>query len=100
MEPVFPFDLTLPAPGAGTLTDSLHRQLRSAIVEGRVSPGAQLPATRRAAAALGIARNTVAKVYDLLVAEGYLLSRRGAKPTVADVARRAPHSTRRRSVGG
>ena len=99
MEPLFPFDLTLPAPGAATLTDSLHRQLRSAIVEGRVSPGTQLPATRRTAAALGIARNTVVKVYDLLVAEGYLLSRRGAKPTVADVARRAPHSIRRRSVG-
>jgi GntR family transcriptional regulator/MocR family aminotransferase len=100
MEPVFPFDLALPAASAGTLTDSLHRQLRGAIVEGRLTPGAQLPSTRSASAALGIARNTIANVYDLLVAEGYVVSRRGAKPRVAEVAPRAkPQSRRPRTVG-
>jgi GntR family transcriptional regulator/MocR family aminotransferase len=96
MEPVFPFDLVLPERGEGTLTEALHRQLRAAILEGRLAAGSSLPATRRAAAALGIARNTVTNVYDLLVAEGCLQSRRGAKPVVSPIAR--PATPRMRSI--
>jgi GntR family transcriptional regulator/MocR family aminotransferase len=100
MEPVLPFDLALPARGEGSLTDSLHRQLRAAILDGRLAAGAPLPATRRAAAALGIARNTIANVYDLLVAEGYIASRRGAKPVVTALPRHAPAPSARRRAGG
>lgn len=90
MEPVFPFDLRL-APAQGALGRQLHRQLREAILDGRLAAGAQLPATRRVADALGIARNTVVAAYDLLVAEGYALAHAGSRAVVADVAaRRAP----------
>lgn len=88
MEPVFPFPLTLPERGQGTLTQELHHRLRSAILDGRLVAGAALPATRQAAAALGIARNTVVAAYDLLIAEGYVLPRPGAKAVVAEVAAR------------
>lgn len=91
MEPVFSFDLDLPARGEGTLAQSLHRQLRDAILDARLVAGTTLPSTRRVAGAFGIARNTVVAAYDLLVAEGYVLPRTGAKAVVADIAsRRAP----------
>lgn len=88
MEPVFPFDLNLDQRDTGTITQTLHGRLRTAILDGRLAAGARLPATRRAAAALGIARNTMVAVYDLLIAEGYLLPRSGAVPVVADVVGR------------
>ncbi|WP_031373244.1 PLP-dependent aminotransferase family protein [Lysobacter antibioticus] len=94
MGPVFPFPLALPDRGQGTLTQELHHQLRSAILDGRLAAGAPLPATRQVANELGVARNTVVTAYDLLIAEGYALPRKGAKTVVADVAgrreRRAP----------
>jgi GntR family transcriptional regulator / MocR family aminotransferase len=95
MEPVFPFDLGLSRSATGMLKQSLHVQLRSAILDGRMPAGSTLPATRRAAAALGIARNTVVAVYDLLIAEGYALPRRGATAVVAEVATRRRNKLRR-----
>ncbi|MEH6418677.1 MocR-like pyridoxine biosynthesis transcription factor PdxR [Pseudomonas sp. CGJS7] len=88
MEPVFQFPLALPERGQGNLAQELHQQLRSAILDGRLAAGSALPATRQAAAALGIARNTVVSAYDLLIAEGYVVPRQGAKAVVADVAAR------------
>jgi GntR family transcriptional regulator/MocR family aminotransferase len=85
----------LPARGERPLAQALHQQLRAAILDGRMSAGAPLPATRGAAAALGIARNTVVAAYDLLIAEGYALPRTGAKAVVADVAVRLPAKARR-----
>jgi len=87
MEPVFPFPVLLPR-GSGTLTQALHQQLRAAILDGRLPPHAALPATRKVAEALGVARNTVVAAYDLLIAEGYLAPRQGARPRVAEFVRR------------
>jgi GntR family transcriptional regulator/MocR family aminotransferase len=87
MEPVFPFPVQLPR-GPGTLAQALHQQLRAAILDGRLPPHAALPATRKVAEALGVARNTVVAAYDLLIAEGYLVPRKGARPQVAEFARR------------
>lgn len=95
MEPVLPFALDL-GPAGGGRTGRLHQQLRAAILDGRLAAGATLPSSRRLALALGIARNTVVAAYDLLVAEGYVLTRRGAKPVVARV--RVPASAVRRSA--
>lgn len=95
MEPVFPFDLALPARGQGSLTQVLHQQLRAAILDGRLAAGAALPATRRVAAVLGIARNTVVAAYDLLMAEGYVVPKAGAKATVASIAARRPANAAR-----
>ena len=84
MEPVLSFAPDL-SDAAGHLAGSLHQQLRAAILDGRIAPGATLPSSRNLAAELGIARNTVVGAYDLLVAEGYVLPRRGAKAVVADL---------------
>jgi len=90
-DPVFAIALDLPRAGEGRLADALHRQLRAAIIDGRLAAGSALPASRPAAEALGVARKTVVAAYDLLVAEGYVVPRRGARAVVADVAaRRAP----------
>jgi GntR family transcriptional regulator / MocR family aminotransferase len=97
MEPVLSFDLQVSAQRGGTLTRDLQQQLRGAILDGRLKPGTALPATRRMADALGIARNTVIGAYDLLVAEGYLSARRGATPTVSmNVSRRLETRRERR----
>jgi GntR family transcriptional regulator / MocR family aminotransferase len=95
MDPVFPFAIVLPVRGEGALAHELHQQLRAAILDGRLAAGSQLPATRRVAAALRVARNTVVTAYDLLVAEGYAIPRTGAKATVANVAARRPVRQRR-----
>lgn len=72
MEPVLPFELVIPDAGEGFRMQSLHQQLRAAILDGRLAAGLALPSTRRLAAALSLGRNTVIAAYDLLVAEGYV----------------------------
>jgi GntR family transcriptional regulator / MocR family aminotransferase len=86
MEPVFSFDIELPARGEGLRMQALHQQLRAAILDGRLAPGHALPSTRQAASGLGLGRNTVVHAYDLLMAEGYVLQRPGARAVVAELA--------------
>ncbi|MGX1368891.1 GntR family transcriptional regulator/MocR family aminotransferase [Streptomyces canus] len=61
----------------------LERALRDAVRDGRLAPGARLPATRRLAEELGVSRGTVKAAYDQLVAEGYLTARQGSGTVVA-----------------
>ncbi|GAA3210993.1 PLP-dependent aminotransferase family protein [Actinocorallia longicatena] len=65
------------------LSGQIYRQLRDAILEGRLRAGAALPATRELAAGLGVARNTVSAAYDRLAAEGFLTTRIGSGTFVA-----------------
>ena len=95
MKPVFSFDVVLPSRGQGTVKQSLYEQLRSAILDGRIAPGTKLPATRQVATGLGVARNTVLAAYDLLIAEGYVIPRAGAKAVVIDVTARRSRPARR-----
>ena len=74
-------DVTGPRVRAG-----LEAALRDAVRSGRLRPGARLPSSRALAADLGIARNTVADAYGQLVAEGWLVARRGSGTSVADRA--------------
>jgi GntR family transcriptional regulator / MocR family aminotransferase len=78
------FAIDLPARGSRRVGRDLHRQLRTAIVGGRLQPGLRLPATRELAAALGISRNTVVTAYDLLLSEGYVRADGRAGTVVAD----------------
>ncbi len=61
--------------GVGSNSDLLHKRLysaiRRAIVGGRLPAGAPLPGTRVLATELGLGRNTVARAYERLLAEGY-----------------------------
>jgi len=76
--------IELPAHGSRRVGRDLHRQLRSAIVGGRLRAGLRLPSTRDLATALGVSRNTVVAAYDLLLSEGYVSARGRAGTLVAD----------------
>jgi GntR family transcriptional regulator / MocR family aminotransferase len=65
-----------------TSGQSLHRQiyreLRGAILAGRVAPGQRIPSTRALAQHLGISRATVSLGYEQLTSEGYLETSQGS----------------------
>lgn len=90
MEPELEFEMNLPARDSRLLLRSLHQQLRAAILDGRLQPGLRLPTTRAFAVAYGVSRNTAVAAYDLLLSEGYVLTRHRAGTYVAD---QLPHRT-------
>jgi len=78
--------LSLPAPGAGSsLYRWLYEQLRGAILEGRLQPGARLPATRDLAQAYGLSRTTMVAAFEQLRSEGYVEGRVGSGTYVSEV---------------
>ena len=88
MEPVLQIEIALPEHGSREILHALHRQLRGAIVEGRLAAGLRLPSSRSLARSCGVARNTVLAAYDLLLAEGYIVTRPGGGTFVGEVASR------------
>jgi GntR family transcriptional regulator / MocR family aminotransferase len=58
-----------------SLQAQIREMLVGAILDAHIPVGAALPSTRALALQLGVARNTVALAYELLVNEGYLLTR-------------------------
>jgi GntR family transcriptional regulator/MocR family aminotransferase len=72
----------------GTLREQLYRQLREAVLAGRLLPRTPLPSTRDLALVLGLARSTVVDALDQLKAEGYLETRQGAATCVAALERK------------
>lgn len=84
MEPVLPDGvLTLDRSGEVSLAEQIYRGIREAVRTGLLAEGARLPSSRRLAAALQVARNTVNAAYDLLGAEGIVTLRAGAAPRIA-----------------
>jgi len=78
-------DLHLDRP-AGRARDSVMDAIRAAIRLGRLLPGTRLPSSRALASDLGVARNTVARAYGELIAEGWLTSRPGSGTLVSQRA--------------
>src|SRR5580658_10481868 len=74
------------------LTDWLYRELRSAILEGRLSPSTRLPSTRDFASLYGVSRGTAVQVFERLQSEGYLCSRVGAGTSISDRVMPRPQS--------
>ncbi len=72
--------------GSRTLGAQIEDQLRRAIREGALRPGARVPSTRDLAGQLGVSRRVVVDAYAQLAAEGYLRLRQGARPRVSDAA--------------
>ena len=70
--------------GRKDLTGEIYRQLRRAILDGRLPPGGRLPATRELAAQLSVSRTTVVVAYDRLIGEGFITGRVGAGTFVSD----------------
>jgi GntR family transcriptional regulator/MocR family aminotransferase len=85
----------------------LYEELRSAILDGRLHPGARLPATRDLAAQYGISRPTIVTAFEQLRSEGYVEGKVGSgtfvSKTLPDSLLQAPRAkavvgTRRRSI--
>lgn len=64
--------------GRSDLSGQVYRQIRTAIVDGRISRDAALPSTRQLAVRLDVSRSTVATAYERLSAEGFIRCRAGA----------------------
>ena len=52
------------------LSQQLYQALRARVLDGRLSSGTRLPASRDLAAILALSRNSVVRAYDQLYAEG------------------------------
>ena len=81
--------------GRKDLTGEIYRQLRRAILDGRLPPGGRLPPTRELARRLSVSRTTVTVAYDRLVGEGFLATRVGAGTFVSNGLGAATRPTRR-----
>src|SRR5947209_7969233 len=80
------FPLSLPAaPPGGSLYRWLYGELRAAILDGRLRPGARLPATRDLASAYHLSRATIVTAFDQLKSEGYVEGRSGSGTYVSEV---------------
>jgi GntR family transcriptional regulator/MocR family aminotransferase len=65
------------------LQRQLYDEIRTAILSGRLAPGARVPATRVLASDSGTSRNTVSGAFDQLLSEGYLEGKVGSGTYVA-----------------
>jgi GntR family transcriptional regulator/MocR family aminotransferase len=81
---LFEIVLDLSSKGSRESSRTLHRQLKAAILDGRLTPGAKLPPTRKSAAFFGVSRNTAVEVYERLLNEGNVVTRHGSGTYVAD----------------
>jgi GntR family transcriptional regulator / MocR family aminotransferase len=78
--------LSLGHPVAGVaLYRWLYEQLRTSILEGRLQPGARLPATRDLAEAYRFSRATIVAAFEQLKSEGYIDGRVGSGTYVSKV---------------
>jgi GntR family transcriptional regulator/MocR family aminotransferase len=86
--------------GRTDLSGEIYRQIRQAILDGRLQPGERLSPTREMAAALMVSRSTVTVAYESLLAEGFATSHTGAGTFVSHQleAKRPASKTRRATV--
>ena len=86
-----PADVHVSLEGRRDLTGQIYRQLREAVLDGRLRRGELLPPSRELAGRLAVSRNTVTAAYDRLTAEGFISGRVGAGTFVTA----EPHPARR-----
>jgi GntR family transcriptional regulator/MocR family aminotransferase len=85
-----PIDVQVSLVGRRHLTREIYRQLRAAILDGRLRSGERLPASRELAQRLSVARSTVMQAYDRLLSEGFTESHVGRGTFVAPDIRLRP----------
>ncbi len=66
--------LTIAKNSETTLSRQIYGQLRGLILNGILKPGEKLASTRDLAVNLGVSRNVILEAYDLLLAEGYVIT--------------------------
>jgi GntR family transcriptional regulator / MocR family aminotransferase len=94
MDTLFEIKLDPATKGSRQASEWLYRQLKAAILDGRLAAGAKLPVPRMSSRVLGVSRNTAAAVYERLASEGHVVTRPGSGTYVAD----APRVTRARAA--
>lgn len=77
--------LSIDRTARSTLASQLRGAIRRSVETGTLKPGARLPSTRQLATDLDISRSVVVEAYEQLIAEGYLISRRGSGTAVAAI---------------
>jgi DNA-binding transcriptional regulator YhcF (GntR family) len=82
------------------LSGEIYRQIRRAIVDGRLRPGESLPPSRELARRLSVARSTVTVAYDRLAGEGFVSSQVGAGTFVSEHIAASTHEMKRRPADG
>jgi DNA-binding GntR family transcriptional regulator len=85
--------------GRKNLSGEIYRQIRRAILDGRLRPGDRLSPSRDLARALAISRMTVIVAYQRLASEGSVTSRLGAGTFVSDRVRAMIRPIGSRHVG-
>lgn len=69
----------------------LYQRYRDAITAGRLRPGERVPSIRNLASELHVARGTVEMAYQMLVSEGYLVTKGAAGTQVSPQLMRLPN---------
>jgi GntR family transcriptional regulator/MocR family aminotransferase len=64
--------------GQKDLSGQIYRQIRRAVLDGRLRAGDRLPPSRELARALAVSRLTVTIVYERLAGEGYVRTATGS----------------------
>lgn len=62
----------------------IYMELKELIVSGRLKAKEALPSTRELARYLSVSRSTVVEAYEMLIAEGYIITGQGAATRVAE----------------
>jgi GntR family transcriptional regulator/MocR family aminotransferase len=88
-------DLHVRIDGRRDLSGQIYRQIRAAILDGRLRPGEAIPPSRELAVRLEVSRNTVSVAYDRLNAEGFVSGVVGAGTFVSGRIHREPAAVRR-----
>ncbi|NWC10494.1 PLP-dependent aminotransferase family protein [Pseudomonas agarici] len=68
----------------------IYSRFRDSITEGRLKPGDRVPSIRALASELNLAHGTIEAAYQLLIGEGYLMTRGAAGTVVSPQIRSAP----------
>jgi len=66
------------------LKRQIYQAIRDRIMSGQLKSGEALPSTRELAKNLGVSRNTVCEAYEMLLVEGFVISRQGAPTRIAE----------------
>src|SRR4051794_24188017 len=83
-KPIFQEFALNPPASDQTLQEWLFREVRSAILDGRLRPGARLPSSRSLALHHRLSRSTVTEVFRRLKLEGYIDGLTGSGSYVAE----------------
>lgn len=79
------------------LKRQIYLAIKEQIVAGKLRAGEALPSTRQLAEELKISRNTVNEAFDMLLAEGFVVSRQGAPTRITEGV--AVHTEKKRLLG-